>query len=462
MINVTLVFPRFKYPSGDFSLGLAYISAYLKEKVKDVNVSMIDTTFNPSMDYVNDILKKSKPAVVGIYVGTLMYVDAMKVAELAKFHSAFVVAGGPHPTILPHTVINEHCIDAVCIGEGEETFAELVMEVVGDRKFSRVDGIWYKENGVVVKNPARKYTNDLDSLPFPDVGMFDVENYIKNFIQMDSYSPNLRGISTIISRGCPYTCSYCQPTLSKVFGKKFRLRSPMNVIQELKILKKEYNLDVFYFQDDTLTARKDWVLEFSELAITECLDMHWACNTRADIINADMMEKMKGAGLVKLKVGIESIPDRIRNGIYSKGISVSQINQFIKTADGLGIQVTGFFMLGAPSETKSEILETINFATTSALKEANFSVTVPLPETDLYELSKEKGWSLPEDFSDYDYYHASRPFITADDMSAKKLELYKKYAYLSFYLHPKRIFHTLKIVFGFNNFKKTIQKLKRF
>ena len=176
----------------------------------------------------------------------------------------------------------------------------------------------------------------------------------------------------------------------------------------------------------------------------------------------EMLRKMKEAGLVKLKVGIESITDRIRNDIYKKAITVDQINELIQNGRSLGIQVTGFFMLGAPTETEKEIIETIRFASRSDLSEANFSVTVPLPSTVLFQMAKDNRWVLPENFRDYDYYHAVRPPITDQDVSAKKLELYKKLAYLAFYLHPKRTLHTLRLVSGRGTLKKTIQKLMRF
>lgn len=462
MSKVTLVFPRLKYSSGDFSLGLAFIAAYLKREIKHVDINLIDTTFNPTLEFVSEQIGQRKPDIVGIYMDTLMHEDGLKVAEIAKSQSAFVVVGGPHASIMPQTIINNKNVDVVCIGEGEETFKEIVQEFFDSKRMDRIQGIWHKKDGNVTQNPPRRPIEDLDSLPFPDIDIFDVERYIKNFIQLDSYNPMIRGLSLIASRGCPFRCSYCQPTLTKILGKKFRIRSPENVITELKTLKKKYNLDGFYFQDDTLTASRKWIMEFCERVISEKLNIIWACNTRADIIDREMLEKMQQAGLVKVKVGIESISDRIRNGIYRKGITTSHIDRLIRNAKDLGIQVAGFFMLGAPTETKQEIMDTIKFAVKSDFKEANFSITVPFPSTDLYEMAKERDWILPEKFSDYDYYHAIRPPFTKADVSSKRLQLYKQLAYLSFYLHPKRARNTIRALWGLETITKTIQKIKRF
>lgn len=460
--KVTLIYPRLKYPSGDFQLGLASIGASLKQKVRDAEVDLIDTTYHPSLHYVSERLKSRKPDLVGIYMCTIMYDDAIKAAEIAKAHSATVVTGGPHPTILPETVIGNQNVDIVCIGEGEETFGAVVQAHLEGKKYDHVEGIWYKENGRIMKNPQRKPIEDLDLLPFPDVDLFDVETYIKNFIQFDSFNSDIRGLSMIVSRGCPFQCSYCQPTLSEIFGKKFRIRSPQNVVDQLTILKKKYRLEAVYFQDDTLTVSREWMHEFCQRMVQENVGILWACNTRVDTVDEGLLKQMKQAGLVKLKIGIESFSDRIRNGIYRKGITLSQINSMIEMATDLGVQLAGFFMLGAPSETVKEIMGTIKLSAKSKLKEANFSIAVPLPKTGLYEMARERGWRLPEKFGDYDYYHASRPPITEGDLPSRRLELFKKLAYLVFYLYPTRIRKTLKQLLGLRGMGKTIQKLKRF
>ncbi|MCD6287920.1 MAG: radical SAM protein [Candidatus Hydrogenedentes bacterium] len=462
MSDVTLVFPRFKYTAGDFSLGLAYLSAYVKREIDDIEIGMIDTTFNASFEYVGRELDRQTPRIVGIQTDTLMFDDAMRVAELAKNRGAFVVLGGPHPTVLPETVMNNKNVDAVCIGEGEITFTGLIRAVRDGTDLGQVAGIWYRTDGTVRRNPPREPIEDVDSLPFPDIEIFDVERYINNFIQLDSYKQGLRGLSVIVSRGCPFGCAYCQPTLVSIFGKKFRIRSPKNVVTELKELKSKYNLDAVYFQDDTLTVSRKWIMEFRDCILDEHLDLAWACNTRADIIDEQMLQAMKDAGLVKVKVGIESICDRVRNGIYRKAVESAQIQNLIDVGKRLGIQVTGFFMLGAPTETAAEIKQTIKFAARSGLTEANFSVTVPLPKTYLYEHAIECGWTVPDRYGDYDYYHAVRGPMAVGDVSAESLERYKKLAYLYFYLHPSRLWNTIKVVFGPKGFRKTIQKLKRF
>lgn len=462
MKKVTLVFPRFKYPTGDFSLGIAYVAGYLREQRKDIDISVLDTTFNSSIEYVNEYFKENKPDIVGIYSDTIMFNDAIQVAKSAKNFGAEVIFGGPHPTILPREVIKSEYVNAVCIGEGEEIFKEFVDAFYNGKNYSGIKGICFKKDNEVIKNNPKERFNNLDYLPFPAVDLFDIETYINKFIQLDSYSTNLRGMSLIVSRGCPFKCTYCQPTLNSMFGEKIRIMSPQKVVALLKYFHGKYGIEGFYFQDDTLTVFKKWMIEFCELLKKERLSIIWACNTRADTIDFEVLKIMRSAGCVKIKVGIESINNRIRNEIYKKKISVEQIKALLKYAKELNIQVAGFFMLGAPTETTREVLKTIFFAANSSLSEANFSITTPLPQTGLYNFVKDKGWILPGDFSLFDYYKVKRPKMFKDEINITILKLFKKFAYLFFYLHPKRIISTFKITFSIKGAKKTILKLKRF
>ena len=179
--NIVLVFPRFKYPSGDISLGLAYLAAYIRENIKDLNLSILDATFNPTLEYAKNFLERKKPEIVGIFSDTLMFNDALKVARIAKSLNCNVIFGGPHPTVLPDSAIKEDSVDAVCIGEGEETFKDYIEAFYKKADLKKVRGIYFKKNGKVIKNPPRMHIENLDILPIPAYDLFDIGKYIKKF-----------------------------------------------------------------------------------------------------------------------------------------------------------------------------------------------------------------------------------------------------------------------------------------
>lgn len=454
-MKVTLVFPRFKYISGDPPLGIVYIASHLRSHL-DVDISVIDTTFNPSFEYVSKQLEHEKPDIVGIYIDTIMFNDAMKIAEIAKDMGAFVIAGGPHPTVMPETVIGN--VDAVCIGEGEETIVEVVKRLQQNKSLRGVKGIWFNKNSHVVKESKRSPIENLDSLEFPARDLLDMKRYIKNWHSLDSLSTNLRGTSLITSRGCPFNCSFCQPTLKEIFGKKVRLISPENVVNEIKKLKEDYGIDGFFLHDDSFTAFKSYVQKFCELLKKEDLDLIWGCNSRVDTISRDLMKIMKSAGLRIIHVGVESGSQRILD-LYNKGTKARDISKALKITKEAGINVQSFFMLGAPTETKEEIKQTIKFACSLDTDEASFSLANPMPGTYLFNFLKTQDISLSKDFGEFDYY-SSRGFT--DKLSFDELKKLQRKAILYFYLHPRRWRYIFKHLASLRGTKKMLMKLGRY
>ena len=319
-----------------------------------------------------------------------------------------------------------------------------------------VKGIWFKKNGRILKNSRRNPIGNLDELPFPAWDLLPMDKYLKNWYQLDSVDTNLVGTSIIASRGCPYVCTYCQPTLRTIFGTKIRKRSSDNILQELTRLREKYNINAFMFQDDTFIIDEKWVRDICANIINAGLDLKWGCNVRANLVTKSLLTKMKSAGLRKIFVGIESASQRILDDIYNKKITLEQVKKTVIIAKNLNLKVQGYFMLGAPTESVAEIKKTIKFAKNLDIDEATFSITTPLPNTDLYKKFNEL---ITKDFDEFDYYR--NPVLNLNDLSPKKLSFLKKKGYLEFYLSPKRITSTLKMLFTLSGFQKSMNKLKR-
>lgn len=451
-MKICLVFPRFKYQFEDSPLGIAYVASSLQDR--GIDVSILDATFDTTFDDIENYLKKNKLDIVGIYSDTSMFNDAVKVAGIVKKLGIFSIAGGPHPTIMPETMIPY--VDIVVIGEGEETIIDIINNL---KNLKKVKGIWYKKDGKIIKNPLREPIKNLDKLNFPARELLDMESYIKNWHYLDSVDLGLRGASIVASRGCPFQCTYCQPTLRSIFGPKLKKRSPKNVIEEIKQLKKNYNLDAIFFHDDTLTADKKWVKEFCKLLKKEKLNLVWACNTRVDTIDEDLMKEMYSTGLRGMHIGVESGSQRILNEIYRKGINLDKVKKVVEMARRTGIHSLCFFMIGAPSETEKEINKTMKFACSLKCDEVTFSITSPLPCTYLYYMVKKKGYKLSDNFSDFNYY--SKRAFQDPNLPYKKLRYYQKKAFLLFYLHPYRWGYILKHIISIKGWKKMLIKIRR-
>ncbi len=454
-MKVALVFPRFKYPSGDPPVGLCYIASSIL-KHTNAEVDIIDTTFDKDpMKHIENAFKEKKYDYAGFSVMTSTLKDSNNVAKLIKKLSpeTKIVYGGPHATIMAEDTIKIPEVDAIALKEGEETFVEVTKK---KGNFKGVKGIWYKENGKVIKNPEREPMKNIDQIPFPSRELVDMEKYIANWYQLDAVSTNLRGTGLIASRGCPYRCSYCQPILDEMFGRKMRKRSARNIVDEMKFLKETYNINAFLYLDDTFTIDSKWVNEVCDLMIAEELNMSWGCNSRAHLVKEELFAKMQKAGLKQVFIGMESGSQRVLDDVYQKDIKVDQVYQGVKILNKLDVKVLGYFMIGAPTETEAEIKQTINYAKKLDIHQATFSVTTPLPLTHLYNRTEHL---ISGDVEDMDYYKNPMYKAGAQTLSPKRIQYWKRRALLEFYLHPKRIPSTIKQLLSV---RKALNKLKRF
>ncbi len=434
MPTLALVFPRFRYPSGDYPLGLALLAAVVRQELS-WRVAIFDATFDPRMDRVAAFLERERPDVVGIGLSTLMLAEALQVATLAGDKGLPVVMGGPHATTDPQGLLAHPAVAAAVIGEGEQPLLHLLPMLAEGRR-GPVPGAWVKgRDGTVWPADGRAPYPDLDGLPLPAWDLVDMDAYLGAWGQLDSVAPGLRGVNISGARGCPFSCSFCQPVLDAMFGKKLRQRSAESLVAEIAALKQRYDIDGFWFTDDTFTTNHRWVERFCDVLEASGLRLLWGCTTRANLIEADLMARMRAVGLRKLGIGLESATERIREGVYGKGVSLDAVERTVRTADAMGVQTLLFLMLGAPDETLAEMGGTIEQATALPATEASFSLFVPIPGTDVHAAMVAAGHKLSALSTDYDYY-ARQPF--EGRVSRRTLRMVQRYAYLRFYSHPRR------------------------
>lgn len=454
-MRVLLIFPRFKYPSGDPPLGVAYLAASLREAGHDPYI--FDGTFkrDPARQ-LKKLLNDRQFDIIACTVLTSMLDSAAEVLRICSEHSdAVVMAGGPHATVMPQETLQLEGVEAVAVGEGEKTLVK-VAERGGD--YTQVPGFWYYEEGEAVANEPAPPIADIDEIPFPARDLLDMDRYMALWYQLDAVQYGLRGTSILGSRGCPYNCAYCQPTLRMIFGDRVRFRSPENIVSELQQVKEVYNPDGVMWLDDTFLLNKRWMRRLCDLMIDADLDLIWGCNVRADRADEDILAYMQRAGLRIVHVGIESASQRVLDDIYHKGITIEQVENTVGVAHNLGLHVRGYFMLGAPTETEQELWDTVEFANRLPLDDVSFSITTPLPHTHLYEETRHL---IDSDFSEFDYYKKA-VYKEGAIVNRRKLDWIKKWAYLKFYLGPKRLWRTIKSVLGISGIRKMLLKIQRF
>jgi len=451
--RILLVFPETRYPSGQPPLGLGMLVAISRNMNRLIEVFDMSFRSHPFED-LKEKLISFHPDTVGISIMTPQLADASRTASIVReiLPEVLIIAGGPHATVLPDDTIRRTGADLVYSGEAERAWTALHNDV----EPSDIPGMTMIREGEILSVPGLMLTEDLDTLPLPDRSVFDMEKYFASWYSMDRVDPSLRGTSIMATRGCPFKCTFCQPTLSEIFGKRTRKRSPESIVEELESLVKNYGINAFMFEDSTFIVDAKWVRSICELMIDRNLGLRWCCNVRADLLTGDLLDIMIKAGLSKINMGVESASQRVLDDIYEKGITVEGVRRALRMAKVRGVFVQGYFMLGAPGETHEEMKKTIRFASREPFDDALFDITTPFPHTELWERTKEY---IAKDYEDFDCFHKS--VYELEGFSPERIERMKKRAFFRFYLHPRRILQTLKTVMGPGNLKRTLIKVRR-
>ena len=259
-------------------------------------------------------------------------------------------------------------------------------------------------------------------------------------LKNEKYKVPMRGGAfTIIrtSRGCPFKCTFCTSRL--YYGDKWRTRSVNSVIEEIKEIKK-LGIDNIFFNSDTFTFRKSFVLDLCKKLNDENLNIKWFCNSRVDTIDMEMAKEMKNAGCWLIAFGIESGNQEVLNRT-KKGIKLEKAIETISMVNKTGIETIAYFIFGLPGETKETLKDTIKFAKKCDPTYARFFTAVPFPGTEFYEEKLKEGKIKTLDWSKYD--QADCDVFVIDGLSSEDIVKAEKSAFISFYIRPKYIIRLL-------------------
>ncbi|MFW9794046.1 MAG: B12-binding domain-containing radical SAM protein [Candidatus Thorarchaeota archaeon] len=417
-------------------LGIGYVASYIREHGKhDVKIHDGLLRNSNSSDF-NTVLSSFSPDVVGISGQTTPSIhDVYRTAKAVKNYNPaiLVVVGGAHVTFQDKQVLRD-CpeIDVVVRGEGEVTMHALLEKVNEGHSFSNVVGTTSRRNGTIGKNPDRPFISDLDCLPFPAYDLLRLHQY---FPKGNRFAP------MITSRGCPYRCTFCSS--SRITGKRWRGRSPENVIQEIQYLQDKYRVRDITFIDDLFTFDHQRVADICELINEEADDITWTCSSRADIISRhpEMASWLKRAGCHTIYIGAESGSQRILNKI-KKGIQLTQIVRSVGIAKKVGLQVVLSFILGIPGETEEDMRSTIDFACRLDPDLAQFTICTPYPGTPMYDEAMENDWISAKDWSEFTVIE---PVLDLPELSRASIKKHLKRAYYKFYSRPCLIWKQIKM-----------------
>jgi anaerobic magnesium-protoporphyrin IX monomethyl ester cyclase len=406
-------------------LNLMYLGAALESASFTVKI-IDDDLKRMGAEGVARIVERINPLIVGITATTatiktsLEYVRAIK----NRLPEVLTVIGGPHPTFLPVDTLKDcRDLDVVVMGEGEATIVDLAEACERGGCLDGVAGITYRTGDRIKTTGPRALIEDLDSIPFP-------ARHLVPFRDYETSSQDAGGMIT--SRGCVYPCRYCSSSL--IMGKKFRFRSPENVVDEVEELVEVYGLHDIAFLDDTFMLHRPRARKISEEIQRRNLDVSFVTSSRVDMVQESLLRDLKAAGMSTIYYGVESGCQRVLD-MMKKGITVKQAEDAVRVTKKLGVDVITSFILGYPGEKPAEMDRTIDFSIKLDPDYSQYSILTPFPGTPIYAELKSQG--LIED--DWENYTVIKPVIKYEKLGLSRELIQKKLvkAYLKFYSRPR-------------------------
>ena len=429
---------------------LAYATAVLEKAGFKVNLYDFPA-LGWDKNKFKKLIKEQNPDFVVLDSTTPSVYSDIECAKIVKDNSnAWVLMVGPHISALPRETLLEAqgAIDVACIGEYDYSVKEAIENI---SNLGEVAGIAYYKNGQVVETYPRALISNLDELPFPAWGHLDLFKYFDGG-KLYPY------IDVISGRGCPNRCIFCLwPQV--MHGTSYRLRSPVNVVDEL-----EYDIKLcpairhgeFFFEDDTFTVDSKRAVLICEEILRRNLNITFSVNARADNADEKMFKMMKKAGCRQLLVGFESGVQDILDKV-NKNITLDQSRGFVQTAKESGLKVHGCFVIGLPGETEETAKKTIEFALSLNCDTIQFSGAAPFPGTLFFNKAKEAGWLKTKDWSKWLGEGEQKGVVEYPGISQDKINYYVDLGLRKFYFRPGYMVKFIAKNSSFSDFYRKIR-----
>jgi radical SAM superfamily enzyme YgiQ (UPF0313 family) len=449
-------------------LGLAYVAGTLREagfayRVVDATGEALDAV-SPYPDRgdfmvqgltLDEIVARIDPDtdVVGIScMFSTLWPLTNRVAHAVreKFPAALLVLGGEHGTAVPEHVLATSPFDVVVLGEGEDTFVELLRARAAGRPPGEVKGIAFREHGRVVTTGLSARRRDVDTIPLPDWDSFPIREYVERH---QSNGINLgRSMPLLGTRGCPFQCTFCSNPA--MWTQRWIARDPRRLADEMELYVRKYQVSNFDFQDLTAIVKRQWIVDFCRELIGRGLDITWQMpsGTRAEVFDAEVADLLYRSGCRALAFAPESGSPAILKAV-KKQVDLGHMLAAMRSAVRRGLKLSCFIVIGFPDDTPATLRDTLRLVRRMAVLgvyDVAVSKFVPYPGSELFRrLQREGKIQLDDEFfvSPMDFYTARAPSY-ADAVSTRRLYwtmlwMFVNFYVISFTLRPWRVVRAL-------------------
>lgn len=362
-------------------LGLMYLQAAV-EKWTSHRVEIFDPTVG-NLDYpdVEKRLKKYALDVVGISTFTHALTDvAMMIQLVKKYHpKAHVILGGPHPSMFPDFAAEIEGVDSIVVGDGEEAFTEVVRALDQGKTLEGIPGVWYWDQGTLVRNRERTSRRDLSHYPWPDRSRVDYKGY---------YVPGARAryvTTAVTSRGCPHSCPFCLAEKGS-----YRTRELDDILDEVEHCL-SMGIEEIHFVDDLFTPSAQWALEFADAIERRKLKFQWGYKTTIAGTSRQQIRRCAQTGCHKIHFGVETANNEGLEG-YKKHCNTDDVKRVFEWCRELGVRSVAYLMIAGPHErSRADVLRNVDLAIDLDPDYAVIAVFSPYPGTPSFHEGVQKG-----------------------------------------------------------------------
>jgi len=440
--NPRIKHPRHIHPPLDIGYCASLLESYNHEtEFLDFAIKKL------SLEQLTKFIKKKKIEIVVFKLHPCVLSLGLNfLSNLKKNLNVFLIAIGSTSTLMTSKLLFENSpVDICVVGEPEITLLEVVNRIEMRKSFKNISGTAIFKNKAIF-NKNRSFLN-FDDLPMPKHSIFLNKPY--SFFYPTKLFGRINPGFILSSRGCPFTCIFCSPIERVSFGSVYRTRNPVSVVDEMEFLVRR-GVNFIYFEDDNFTFNKKHVEEICEEIVKRKVDIKWGVQSRVDTLDYNLLKLMRRAGCSLICFGIESGSPKILK-LIGKRINVSKIKNTVLNANALGIRTVGYFIIGNPSETKGEIIESIKLA-----KELPLDM-VQVHFFTLYPGSRAFKNSTGNDVENLNTQDFPTNFSR---LSREDLKKYQKYFYFSFYFAPRKMIRHILRFFNLFNLKNELKLLR--
>ncbi|NQT22617.1 MAG: B12-binding domain-containing radical SAM protein [Candidatus Omnitrophica bacterium] len=384
-------------------LGLAYVASAIKRHGYKLEILDLDAE-RPSGEYIIQYLKNNKFDVVCMGCIVTGYKHIKQLARLIKQVNpdTKIIVGNSVASSIPEVLLTNTETDIAVLGEGDITITEVLDALRLSRNLKDIQGICYKEDGKIIKNLPRQPIGNIDTIPFPDWELFDMDKYIESCSKYVVRDPlpvpreEIKALAISTARGCTFRCTFCYQVFRDI---KYRYISAPVLVQEMKRLKEKYQINYFMFNDDLTFASKSHVCEMAQCLLQEDLSIYWLATCRANLFKNEsdvkLVKQLKAAGCIGLGYALESASPEILE-MMNKKIDLKDFSKQSHILERSGLTSWTSIVFGYPIETKESIKKTIDCCIENDIY-PSVGYLLPQPATPMYEYAVQHGFIKDEE-----------------------------------------------------------------